>query len=100
MFYRVDVYSGSAEVYGIRAAVSEPELIDPHRVFATRWLGYDNIHRNILIAALDPRRGPSFCAYLARKFPQYESFVVAKVVVPEVTAVPQRVLRQGVYRCR
>jgi len=51
MFYRVDDSEGRAEVWGIRAG--RPELVDPHRIFATRWVGYDNIRRNVLVTALN-----------------------------------------------
>ncbi len=40
MFFRVDRSYGFAEVHGIKEG--RPTLIDPHRIFATRFVGYDN----------------------------------------------------------
>ena len=97
MFYRVGAADGHAEVYGLKEG--RPQLIDPHRIFATRWLGYDNIRRNILIATLDARRGADFCRYLGRKFPEYEGFVVVEAWVPSVVERPQRLLRRPAYKC-
>lgn len=98
MFYRVDASAGRAEVYGLRDA--RPEPIDPHRIFATRWLGYDNIRRNILISVLHPSRAPAFCAYLRRKFPEYEAFAVAEVWIPLVLEKPHQERRALSYPCR
>lgn len=97
MFYRVDETEGQAEVYGIRDGV--PELIDPHRIFPNRWLGYDNIRRNVLITVLSPQYAEPFCRYLKRKFPEYAEFAVAQVVYPSNIRAPGRRLMQAVYRC-
>lgn len=97
MFYRVDESDGRAEVYGWRGG--KAELIDPHLVFATRWLGYDNVRRNILISAVHPRNSRRFCSYLARKFPEYQAFSVVEAWIPSVLEKPQRTLRQVAYQC-
>jgi hypothetical protein len=97
MFYRVDDSDGRAEVWGRRGG--SEELIDPHRIFATRWLGYDNIRRNVLITALEPPYAPAFCRYLRRKFPQYEGFAVKEAITPSVSRARDAVLRQTAYRC-
>lgn len=96
MFYRVDRSDGRAEVWGRRGA--EAGLIDPHRIFATRWVGYDNIRRNVLITALNQAYAPSFCRYLRRKFPGYDGFVVMEVWTPSVLE-PDRQVKQLAYRC-
>jgi hypothetical protein len=97
MFYRVDDSDGRAEVWGLRP--SGEELIDPHRIFATRWLGYDNIRRNVLITALEAPYAPSFCRYLRRKFPEYAGFAVKEVITPSVSRARASVIRQTAYRC-
>lgn len=97
MFYAVGEREGHVEVYGLRNR--RPELIDPHRIFATRWVGYDNIRRNILITVLSRAYAPSFCRFLRRKFPAYEGFLVAYAETPSVTERPPRVFRQVMYQC-
>ncbi len=97
MFFDVDQSFGYAEVYGLRG--QQPELLDPHAIFATKAVGYDNIHRNVLSGVLHRSQGPAFCRYLARKFPAYETFVVVYAVYPDVVSQPDRVLRQIAYRC-
>ena len=97
MFYRVDPFDARAEVYGRRG--DSEELIDPHRIFATRWLGYDNIRRNATVSTLHESRADAFCAYLSRKFPEYQAFAVVEALVPSVLERPQRTLRRLAYRC-
>lgn len=98
MFYSVDRRYGFAEVYGLQAGV--PRLIDPHAIFETHNLGYDNIRRNVLVSVLDERLAPAFCPYLRRKFPAYEDFLVVAAAYPDLIATPDRLLRQPLYRCR
>ena len=97
MFYEVDEREGHVEVYGVRNR--QPELIDPHRIFATRWAGYDNIRRNIMITVLSRAYAESFCRFLRWKFPDYDGFVVAYAETPSVVERPRRVFRQVVYQC-
>ncbi|MGH7197432.1 MAG: hypothetical protein ACREH5_01660 [Candidatus Omnitrophota bacterium] len=97
MFYHVDETEGRAEIIGIKGG--KPEPIDPHRIFENRWIGYDNIHRNVLITVLDQRHATSFCRYLKRKFPEYERFAVAYVVYPSNLSAPGKNQVQLSYGC-
>ena len=97
MFYRIDPSYGFADVYGIRGEA--PERLDPHAVFATRAVGYDNIRRNVLIGVLNQNAAPSFCRYLKRKFPDEERFAVLYAEYPDLIAAPDRVLAKVAYRC-
>ena len=98
MFFNVDRAYGMAEVYGLRPG-EEPALIDPHRIFETRFVGYDNIRRNVLIATLSPQRAQDFCAFLQRKFPAYDRFAVVYALYPDLVDEPRRILRQVAYQC-
>ena len=98
MFFNVDPSYGFAEVYGLRSGTT-PVLLDPHAIFSTRAVGYDNIHRNMLVGVLDRSRAPEFCRYLQRKFPAYETFGVVYAEYPDLIETPERILRQVAYRC-
>lgn len=98
MFFNVGRSYGFAEVYGLRQQ-RQPEPIDPHDIFGTRFVWYDNIRRNVLISVLSARQAPRFCAYLGRKFPQYEAFAVVYGLYVDVVDRPDEVRRQVVYRC-
>ena len=99
MFYEVEPKEGHAEVYGVRGR--QLELIDPHTIFATRFVGYDNIRRNVLISVLSQQYAEPFCRFLRRKFRdlQYDGFVVGYAECPSVTEQPPRVVRQALYEC-
>ncbi|MBI4341229.1 MAG: hypothetical protein HY598_02985 [Candidatus Omnitrophica bacterium] len=97
MFFNVDKTYGFAEVYGLRNG--RHALIDPHDIFSTKGVGYDNIHRNVLVGVLSPRAARPFCAYLTRKFPDYEAFVVVYAQYPDVVDEPDTVWRQTAYQC-
>ena len=97
MFFNVGKAYGFAEVYGLRGG--EPVLLDPHGIFETRAVGYDNIHRNMLVGVLDRYDAPAFCRYLRRKFPGHESFAVVYGQYPDVVNRPGQVLRQVAYLC-
>ena len=97
MFYNIDRTYGFAEVSGIRNGM--PTTLDPHRIFATRAVGYDNIHRNVLISVLSRAHQPSFCRYLMRKFPEYDAFAVVYGEYPDLIQTPERILYQVAYRC-
>ena len=99
MFFSVDKAYGFAEVYGLRAG-EEPRLLDPHDVFATRAVGYDNTHRNVLVSVLHHSHGPAFCGYLTRKFPAYDGFAVVYAEYPDVTSAPDQPVRRLAYRCQ
>ena len=97
MFYEVGEQEGHVEVYGVRDR--RPELIDPHRIFATRWVGYDNIHRNVMLTVLSRAYAEPFCRFLRRKFPDYDGLIVAYAETPSVVERPQRIFRQVIYQC-
>ena len=98
MFFEVDRSYGFAEVYGLRPG-GRPELLDPHRIFSTRFVWYDNIRRNVLVSVLSPHDAPRVCAYLGRKFPQYDTFAVVQGYYPDVVGHPDEVRRALAYRC-
>ena len=97
MFFNVDPAYGFAEVYGI--AGGEPHLLDPHDILETRAVGYDNIHRNVLVGVLYSERAAPFCRFLDRKFPSYESFAVAYGQYTDLIGAPERISRRIMYRC-
>ena len=97
MFYQVDRSYGSAEVYG--ETPDQRALIDPHRIFSTKGVGYDNSRRNLLIGVAYRERAADFCRYLRRKFPEYPAFEVAYAHAPDIVDHPDQVLRQVLYRC-
>ena len=97
MFFNVDRRYGMAEVYGLREG--RPVLLDPHEIFRTRFVLYDNIRRNALISVLSPHRAQDFCHFLARKFPSYERFAVVYAQYPDVVDRPADVQRHLAYRC-
>ena len=97
MFFDVNRTYGFAEVYGVRQG--HPELIDPHDIFRTRFVGYDNIRRNVLISVLSARQAPAFCSYLDRTFPHHDAFAVVYGRYPDVVGHPDEVQRALAYRC-
>lgn len=97
MFYNVDRSYGFAEVYGLKEG--EPTQLDPHEIFKTAAVGYDNIRRNVLVGVLDGNRAGSFCRYLQWKFPAYDSFAVAYAQYPDLINAPDQLARQVAYRC-
>jgi len=97
MFYNIEPSYGFAEVYGMRG--KEPAKLDPHDIFATRAVGYDNIRRNVLIGVLSQEAAPSFCRYLRRKFPGYDAFAVLEAQYPDLITAPDRVRARVAYRC-
>ena len=97
MFFQVGPSEVRAEVYGKKG--EKLEKIDPHRIFDNRWLGYDNIRRNVLVTVLDPNTAPNFCPYLERKFPEYESFYIMQAVFPSVLKEREKPELHTVYTC-
>ena len=97
MFFNVDKTYGFAEVYGLQDG--RHTLIDPHDIFSTKAVWYDNIHRNVLVGVLSPHAVLAFCPYLKRKFPGYEAFVVVYAQYPDVVNEPETIWRQVAYRC-
>jgi len=95
MFFKIDPSFGHAEIYGIKG--NQPTLIDPHDIFETKAVGYDNIHRNVLSGTLYAQRRRVFGPYLVRKFPQYDRFAVVYVQYRDIIAEPESIQRQLVY---
>lgn len=98
MFYNIDKSYGFAEVYGLKGTSSTK--LDPHEIFRTRAVGYDNIRRNVLVGVLYRDRAPAFCKYLRGKFPEYDAFAVVYGQYPDFVNHPDRILRQVAYRCQ
>ena len=107
MFYTVDASYGFADVYGVNSAPGRrggvkdrtPAKLDPHQIFRTQAVGYDNIRRNVLVGVLDGYSAPSFCRYLRRKFPQYDDFAVVEAAYPDVIRAPTQVMGRIAYEC-
>jgi hypothetical protein len=97
MFFNVDASYGFAEVYGVRNGA--PTKLDPHDIFKTKALGYDNIRRNVLVTVLYRDHAEAFCRFLDRTFPQYDSFAVLYGQYPDLVKTPDRFLYQVAYRC-
>ena len=97
MFFNVDQRYGFAEVYGLRDG--QAEKIDPHKIFATRFIGYDNIRRNVMISVVSSHAGPRFCAFLHRKFPEYQTFAVVYGEYSDVEHAPDQARYAVAYRC-
>ena len=98
MFYNVDDSAGFAEVYGVKNGY--PQRIDPHDIIETRPIGYDNIRRNILSVVLSSEYKKQFCAFLERKFPGFDNFVITQVYYPSLTKIPRERMERVVYKCR
>lgn len=98
MFFNVDDTYGHVEVYGVR----DKSLfrLDPHEIISTRFIGFDNIHRNILVSTASGREQKPFCHFLEGKFPGYENFVVTIVQYPSLTDDRYRRVESPVYQCR
>ncbi len=97
MFYNVGESEVRAEVYGVKG--EHWEFIDPHRIFQNRWIGYDNIRRNVLITVTDKRVSDEFCKYLKRKFPGYDRFEVMYLIYPSYGRYPAKKLLRPAYVC-
>ena len=100
MFYNVDRAYGFAQVYAAPPGGGPPIALDPHEIFETKAVGYDNIRRNVLVGVLDRDRAPAFCRFLRRKFPQYGAFAVVYSQYPDIVNEPDRLFSQIAYRCQ
>ncbi len=96
MFFNVDDGYSYAKVVGFKNDTHQ--LIDPHRIFRTRFIGFDDIHRNVLGVALNPDVKPDFCRFLKRKFPEFDHFSIVGVDYPSLTQSPYE-RRAVVYEC-
>lgn len=97
MFYHVDPRYGFVEVYG-RSGDTLIKL-DPHEIFRTRAVGYDNIRRNVMVSVLYQDRAQAFCTYLRWKFPRYDAFDVYYGEYPDLIHAPADARFTPVYRC-
>ena len=97
MFFNVSDSAGYAEVYGFKNDV--PFLIDPHDIFRTRTIGFDNIHRNILSSVISADQAKPFCRYLKFRYPYFDKFVVAAVYYPSPAKEPFKRIQQAQYQC-
>ena len=98
MFYHVDDSYGLAEIYRLNG--TDAQFIDPHAIFETKAVLYDNIHRNVLSTVLSPYYQQDICRFLKRKFPDSPEFLIAAVYYPSVTKTPQKKLYRIDYICR
>jgi len=83
MFYTVDDAFGYVEVLGLKDGGTQ--LIDPHDIFRTRTILFDNIHRGILSTVANRRRSAQFCRFLKYRFPEFENFLITGVFYPHLT---------------
>lgn len=83
MFYRVDNQFSCAVVYGVKNG--RKEFIDPHDILPTRFIGFDNVKRNVLLTALEGGRQESFCRYLTQRIKGFERFDVTAITYPSLT---------------
>ena len=97
MFFNVGEDTGCAEVYGVNA--EGYQLIDPHEILATRTIGFDNIHRNVLSTVLSNDLQGPFCQFLQRKFSEFDNFFVTAVYYPSVIKTPHKRLQRVMYQC-
>ena len=97
MFYNVDERFAHTQIYGIKG--QNAILLDPHWILSTRFVGFDDIHRNVLISFLKRGGQPYVCQYLKRKFPEFDDYVVTVVEYPSVSKAPHLYLEQPLYRC-
>lgn len=83
MFYQVNDRAVYAKVYGVRNGI--PELIDPHEIIRTRFIGFDMVHRNVVSTVLNPAVRQDFCRVLKDRFSEFEEFIVTAVEYPSLT---------------
>ena len=98
MFFNVNDQFSYAAVYGVKNQIPQP--IDPHLIFRTRTIMFDNIHRNILSEVLYPQQKEPFCRYLKGRFPNFDSFFVTAIGYPSVVKKPFERVEQIIYECR
>ncbi|HLF17639.1 MAG TPA: hypothetical protein VI749_01950 [Candidatus Omnitrophota bacterium] len=109
MFFNVDDQFGEVQVYGIKGVDlqvkgsdvymrgKEYSLIDPHDVFRTRTILFDNIHRGLMHGAVGHQK--PFCDFLEHRFPYYDAFEVRYVGYPSLTKDPHQRIERIYYQC-
>src|SRR3989338_9319288 len=58
MFFNVNNGFGYVEVYGLKD--KQIQLLDPHEIFRTRTIMYDNVHRGIMGVAAERNNSKAF----------------------------------------
>ncbi len=97
MFFHVDDAYGYVEVYGQKG--KDVQLLDPHEIFRTRTIGFDNVHRNVLSTVADTHLAKPFCKYLEYRFPYFDRFFVTGIYYPSIVKEPFKRLQQVKYQC-
>ncbi len=97
MFYAVDDAFGVIDVYGVKK--ESVQKIDPHDIFRTRTIGFDNIHRGIMGSAAGRGMEKSFCSFLQRRFPYFDRFIIVQAYYPSITQHPYNRQEQPLYQC-
>ena len=97
MFYEVDDAFGVVEVYGVKN--ESVQRIDPHDIFKTRTIGFDNIHRGIMGSAASQGMEKQFCSFLQRRFPYFDRFMIVQEYYPSISQQPYQRYEQLLYQC-
>jgi len=109
MFYNVGDQSGTIDVYGLKGVKvqvydkkyfvqgKEYQRIDPHDIFRTRTIFFDNIKRGLINGAVGSQK--DFCDFLEFRFPYYDAFEIRHTVYPSLTKEPYARDEQIYYQC-
>ncbi|GEM_PF-978650 len=97
MFYDVGDAFGYHKVFGIKGG--QIFELDPHQIYLSRTLFYDNVHRGVLGDIADPGNIPLFCRVMHRRMPEFDDFAVVFRVYPSLMESRYQ-YRDGLrYRC-
>jgi len=97
MFYNIDDSFGHVIVYGKKGDETQP--LDPHEIFRTRTIGYDNIHRGILGTASYKQNVHRFCRFLYHRFEYFDTFIVSMAHYPQRSVEPYKRIQNVLYTC-
>ena len=109
MFYQVDDQSAEVQVWGLQKvkltgsgsnislSYDAKFLIDPHDIFRTRTIFFDNIKRGLMFGAV--ARQKPFCDYLEKRFPEYDGYEVKYIIHPAMTEKPESKFERIAYQC-
>jgi len=109
MFYNVGNESGEINVYGLKGLNvqvhdqrmfvqgKEYQRIDPHDIFRTRTIFFDNIKRGLIYGAVGDQK--DFCDFLEFRFPYYDAFELRYITYPSLTKEPYKRVEQVYYQC-
>ncbi|MBI3316702.1 MAG: hypothetical protein HYZ85_01685 [Candidatus Omnitrophica bacterium] len=92
MYYSIGNFWMTAEVYGQKEEGGKPERIPAEKIFKLAFLKADFFRRNTIGKILEPEAQKSFCEYLKRQLPEYQSFAVMKSGYTQL--VPERSEKQ------